>query len=273
MVNQPAFIYGTAWKKNATDQLVKLAVKNGFKAIDTANQAKHYSEPLVGNALLELQKEGYGRENLFVQTKFTPPDSQDDNIPYNLDDPIETQIQTSFKKSLQHLKTEYVDSYLLHGPYNWPMLGDEDWQAWRAIETIYQTGAAKKIGVSNFNHHQLKLLLQNAAIKPMVVQNRCFATQAWDLAVRDLCMQNKIMYQGFSLLTANQIILHHPQVKTIAYDKNKTVEQIIFRFAVQMGITPLTGTTNENHMKEDLNIDKFELDEREIKTIETISIQ
>ncbi len=108
----PSFIYGTAWKKDATADLVRTAVLAGFKAIDTANQAKHYSEPLLGEALETLATDGIGRESLFVQTKFTPLNGQDHRLPYDPKADLATQVRQSFASSLQHLKTSYVDSFI-----------------------------------------------------------------------------------------------------------------------------------------------------------------
>src|SRR5678815_4408219 len=105
----PSFIYGTAWKKDATTELVQTAVRVGFKAIDTANQAKHYSESLLGEALT-----GVARDSVWIQTKFTPMNGQDHRLPYDPAADLATQVRQSFESSLLHLKTERVDSYLLH---------------------------------------------------------------------------------------------------------------------------------------------------------------
>lgn len=271
MIHAPQFIYGTAWKKDATTRLVKLAVATGFAAIDTANQPKHYSEKLVGDALSDLLDQGIEREQIFLQTKFTPPNGQDAAIPYDPTAEFETQVETSFKSSLEHLQTSYVDSYLLHGPYSWPSLIEADLRVWHAIEKIYVAGKAKQIGISNVNIMQLELLMEKAKIKPMVVQNRCFASQGWDQDVREFCKNNNIMYQGFSLLTANETVLHNLKVKEIAQRLDKTAQQIIFRFCIHIGIIPLTGTTDPIHMQQDLGVYKFELTADEIQTIEMIS--
>jgi diketogulonate reductase-like aldo/keto reductase len=270
-ISTPTFIYGTAWKGNATTELVKKAVRHGFTAIDTANQPKHYSESLVGDAIDALQQEGVKRTDLFLQTKFTSGNGQDTRIPYDPNTDYTTQVNTSFKSSLEHLKTDYVDAYLLHGPYSWPDLVAADWEVWHAIETLYHSGQAKLIGVSNVNIRQLELFVQNAKIKPMIVQNRCFAAQGWDQPVREFCLANNIIYQGFSLLTANPEIVQSSQVAEIAKRLGKTPTQIIFRFAMHIGILPLTGTTNEEHMQIDLQCTDFELTSAEKKVIETLS--
>ena len=267
----PTFIYGTAWKKDATNQLVQTAVKAGFRAIDTANQPKHYSEALVGDALAALAGEGISRDQLFLQTKFTPLNGHDERVPYDTKADLKTQVQQSFASSLEHLKTDRIDSYLLHGPYSFPQLGDEDWEVWGAIEEIHRSGRAGMIGISNVNYLQLTALIERAAVKPMVVQNRCYSNRGWDREVREICRENGIMYQGFSLLTANVPVLRHPPVVSIARKLGVDTPQVVFRFAMQAGMVPLTGTTDERHMKEDLGVYRIVLSENELNFMESIA--
>ncbi len=269
-IKMPSFVYGTAWKKDATSGLVLKAVSMGFTAIDTANQPRHYQEPLVGDALLTLEKKGISRDSLFLQTKFTPVDGHDHRIPYDPAGNLAAQVAQSFASSLKNLHTDYVDSYLLHGPYSMVGLSDSDWQVWHAIEEIYQSGQARMIGVSNVNIGQLVTLVEKASIKPMAVQNRCFAHQGWDRTVREFCRANNIIYQGFSLLTANGFVLQHPIVERIAQRLKKTPAQVVFRYALQAGMVPLTGTTNEQHMKEDLQVLDFELTADDLNVIDSI---
>jgi diketogulonate reductase-like aldo/keto reductase len=197
-VTMPAFMYGTAWKKEATTQLVIEAVTAGFSAIDTANQLIHYDEARVGEALVTLAQGGHTRDRLFLQTKFTPVNGQDHRTPYDARAPITTQVRQSFESSLTHLRTDYLDSYVLHGPYSRSGLGPDDWEVWSAIESCYASGKSRLIGVSNVTAGQLALLCERATHRPMVVQNRCYAAFGWDKAVRDLCRAQQIVYQGFS---------------------------------------------------------------------------
>jgi diketogulonate reductase-like aldo/keto reductase len=269
-VTIPGFMYGTAWKKNDTARLVKLAVEAGFKAIDTANQLIHYQEEMVGDALLELQKKGVKRESLFLQTKFTSVGGQDHRTPYDASAELATQVKQSMDSSLKHLHTDFVDSYVLHGPYSRSGLGEADWEVWGTIEELYRAGKTKIIGISNVTAGQLEQLCAKANVKPMVVQNRCYAITGWDSEVREICRDNHIIYQGFSLLTANSHVLAQPMVRDIAKRLNTGVAQVVFRFAMQVGMLPLTGTTNAQHMKEDLTAEHLELSEDEVKAIERI---
>ncbi len=253
-IDPPAFIYGTAWKEANTARLVQLALSAGFRALDTANQPRHYNEAQVGEALLTLGAEGVGRAAYFLQSKFTPLDSQDKRVPYDPAADVATQVRQSFASSLEHLHTDYLDAYLLHGPTASQGLSDTDWEVWEAIEAIHQAGQAKLIGISNVSSEQLECLVEQATIKPMIVQNRCYASQGWDREVRELCRHNGISYQGFSLLTANKTVLQDQRVKDIAERLHVTLEQVVFRFATQVGMVPLTGTRDDRHMKQDLEI-------------------
>ncbi|MFM8552929.1 MAG: aldo/keto reductase family protein [Nitrospiraceae bacterium] len=271
-VPMPSFMYGTAWKKEATAQLVQQAVRAGFRAIDTANQLIHYQEALVGDALLALATQGIARETLFLQTKFTPVNGQDHRPPYDAKADLATQVNQSFDSSLTHLHTNYLDSYVLHGPYARYGLGDADWEVWAAIEGLYASGKAKMIGISNVSADQLTQLCARAAHKPMVVQNRCYAALGWDRDVREICRAQHIVYQGFSLLTANREVLMEPAVRAIAQRVGSGIAQVVFRFAMQIGMLPLTGTTNSQHMTEDLQADRFTLTSDDLRLIETIGI-
>jgi diketogulonate reductase-like aldo/keto reductase len=271
-VSLPSWMYGTAWKKEATAQLVQQAVAAGFTAIDTANQLIHYQEALVGDALQALAKQGVARESLFLQTKFTPVNGQDHRTPYDVKADLTTQVTQSFDSSLSHLHTDYLDSYVLHGPYSRRGLGAADWEVWAAIEGLYQSGRTKMIGISNVTAEQLALLCERATHKPMVVQNRCYAALGWDKDVREICRTHHIVYQGFSLLTANQGVFVEPDVRAIAQRFTTGVAQVIFRFAMQIGMLPLTGTTSPQHMQEDLQSDRFTLTAEEIQRIEAIGL-
>ena len=267
-----SWMYGTAWKKEATTELVQLAVASGFTAIDTANQLIHYQEALVGEALQALAKKGIKRDSLFLQTKFTSVDGQGGRTPYDPSADLTTQVCQSFDSSLNHLGTDYVDSYVLHAPFHRRGLGTADWEVWTAMEGLYRGGTTKMIGVSNITGAQLAQLCEQANVKPMVVQNRCFAALGWDKAVREICRTNGIVYQGFSLLTANREVLGDPEIHAIATRINATVAQVIFRFAMLIGMLPLTGTTNQQHMKEDLQAGQFTLTDEEVQRIETIAL-
>jgi diketogulonate reductase-like aldo/keto reductase len=271
-VRVPRLLYGTAWKKDQTRRLTELALHQGFRGIDTANQRRHYHEAAVGQAVAAAVASGrVVREELFLQTKFTFRAGQDDRLPYEPRAPIPRQVEQSFASSLEHLDTEVIDAYLLHGPSQRVGLGRADWEVWRALEAIHQGGRARLLGVSNVSLEQLQLLCQQARVRPCLVQNRCHASRGWDRRVREFCAANGLVYQGFSLLTANRAALARPELARIAERHGRTVSQIVFRFALDVGMVALTGTTNAGHMKDDLEVFDFRLEPEEVEQIESLT--
>lgn len=268
----PTFMYGTAWKEDRTRALVAEALEAGFRAVDTANQRKHYHEEGVGRALsAAIEGGGPGREELFVQTKFTHPRGQGDRPPYDPDARPAEQVRQSFRSSLDHLRVERVDGYLLHAPSRRPGLGDADREVWRAMEELHDAGRVRLLGVSNVTPDQLERLRNFARVPPAFVQNRCRARLGWDAATRRACRDEGIVYQGFSLLTANRRALEAPAVREIAERRGRTVPQVIFRFALALGAIPLTGTTDPQHMREDLAVYDFDLTEEEVRAVEEVA--
>jgi diketogulonate reductase-like aldo/keto reductase len=248
----PHFLYGTAWKEDRSAALTELAVRTGFRAIDTANQRRHYFEAGVGEGLAAAYRAGVvTREDLFLQTKFTYQRGQDHRLPYDSSASLAVQVAQSLASSLEHLRTNHVDSFVLHGPsgYEWT---DDDSAVWEAMRNERDAGRARLLGVSNVSLQHLEQLASAHAELPAFVQNRCFARLGWDREVRRFCSERQIIYQGFSLLTANPEVLQHPPLIGLAAKLNATPAQVVFSFARAVGILPLTGTTNADHMKQDL---------------------
>jgi len=262
------FVYGTAWKEERTEELVRLALRAGFRALDTANQRKHYVEGAVGAA---IAASGVPRAELFVQTKFTHLPGQDHRLPYEPDAPIATQVEQSCASSLEHLGTTYLDSYVLHGPSARDRLADVDVAAWRAMEALHDRGVVRQLGASNVTLAQLEQLLRLARVRPAVVQNRCYARSGWDHAVRATCRAHAIAYQGFSLLTANRAELQRPLLDAITRRTGATRAQVVFAFALRAGMTPLTGTSSEHHMREDLAAQELVLTDEDVVAISGIA--
>lgn len=271
-VRVPRFVYGTAWKEDRTEALAALALRQGFRGIDTANQRKHYHEAGAGRAIASAITTGLAsRADLFVQTKFTHRAGQDHRLPYDPAAPIAEQVRQSFDSSLAHLGVEAVDSYVLHGPSRRDGLGAADWEAWRAMEQLHAAGRARLLGVSNVTLDQLRAFCDEAKVRPRFVQNRCYAARGWDRRVRAFCSAEGLIYQGFSLLTANRDVLTHPDVLGVAARYGRTPAQVVFRFALEVGMLPLTGTTDPAHMRDDLAALTFRLEPDEVRLIEAIA--
>jgi diketogulonate reductase-like aldo/keto reductase len=273
-VRVPRFLYGTAWKEDETRPLTMIALRQGFRGIDTANQRRHYHEAAVGESIAASIENGLiARNDLFLQTKFTFRRGQDHRLPYDPEATIPIQVEQSLASSLAHLGVDAVDSYLLHGPTQRAGLAAADWEAWRAMEAIHDSGRARLLGVSNVSLEQLQELCRDARIPPRFVQNRCHAVQRWDHRVREFCAAKGLVYQGFSLLTANRDVLARRELTQIARRYGRTVSQIVFCFALDVGIVPLTGTTDTRHMREDLDVFTFRLERNEVEFIENLAHQ
>jgi diketogulonate reductase-like aldo/keto reductase len=268
----PTFLYGTAWKEDRTPDLVELAIRTGFRAIDTANQRKHYFEAGVGEGLATAYREGIvTRADLFLQTKFTYQPGQDHRLPYDPAAALSVQVAQSMASSLEHLGTDYVDSYVLHGPssgYDWT---EADAETWEAMIKQRDAGHTRLLGVSNVSLHHLEQMASVHPEAPAFVQNRCYARLGWDREVRSFCRERKIIYQGFSLLTANAEVLRHPLITGLAEQASSTPARIVFSFARSVGMLPLTGTSNPEHMKQDLAGIELALPQEVVQAIESLA--
>jgi diketogulonate reductase-like aldo/keto reductase len=249
----PDFLYGTAWKEERTPALTELALRMGFRGIDTANQRRHYFEAGVGQGLAAAYRAGVvTRSDVFLQTKFTYRPGQDHRLPYDPAASLSVQVAQSMASSLEHLGTDYLDSYVLHGPasgYGWT---DADSEVWEAMIKERAAGRTRLLGVSNVSLQHLEQMATAHVETPAFVQNRCYARLGWDRDVRRFCGEREITYQGFSLLTANPEVLRHPLVTGLAAQADATPAQIVFSFARAVGMLPLTGTSDAEHMKQDL---------------------
>lgn len=267
----PDFLYGTAWKEQRTAALTELALRAGFRGIDTANQRRHYLEAGVGEGLSASYRAGIvSRADLFLQTKFTYQRGQDHRLPYDPAAPLASQVAQSLASSLEHLGADYVDSYVLHGPSSaeW---GDADAEVWEAMRKQRDAGRTRLLGVSNISLQHLEQMAATSAEYPALVQNRCFARFGWDREVRSFCDQHSIIYQGFSLLTANPEILQHRPFADFAASVHATPAQVVFSFARAIEIVPLTGTASPEHMREDLASLELKLAPDVVRAIESIA--
>jgi len=248
----PKIIYGTAWKADKTMPLVISALAAGFRALDTACQPKHYNESAVGAALEEAIQTGLcRREDIFLQTKFTPLRGQDpDRVPYDPCKAIADQVAESVSVSLSNLRTAYVDCLLLHSPFREE---EETLEAWKAMEGAHDNGHALRLGVSNcYDRPTLETIVRKARVRPCVLQNRFYSDTDHDRALRAYAAEEGIAYESFWTLTANQHVLADQAYVALARELGVTPAALLFRYCVTVGIMPLTGTSSEEHMRDDL---------------------
>ncbi|KAF8588703.1 Aldo/keto reductase [Ramaria rubella] len=256
----PNILYGTAWKKERTAELVVKAVLQGFRGIDTACQPKHYREDLVGNALLVLQEtHNIKREEIFLQTKFTSIAGQDRSkpLPYDPLSPVRDQVLASFTVSLRNLHTTYLDSYILHSPLE--TLG-RTLEAWRVLIELQDEGKVRLIGVSNtYDIQMLDTLCELRKVQ--IVQNRWYQGNNWDQNVCAYCLFRGIQYQSFWTLSGSPSLLNHPSVLALAERASCTPAQTLFKLAQIRGIVPLAGSTDEDRMKQGVQAERINLEQ------------
>ena len=196
-------------------------------------------------------------------------DGQDPGrVPYDAQASLSEQVAQSFQTSLKNLQTAYLDCLILHSPLANPQ---QQMEVWQAMEQVFHNGGARQLGISNcYNPQQLQLLYHNATVKPAVIQNRFYAKTHYDRTIRDFCQQERIIYQSFWTLTGNPEVLAHTTLQSLAAKYQRSVAQVFFCYLHQLGIIPLTGTTSEAHMRDDLAITDFELTAAECKAIEAL---
>ncbi|KAK9465114.1 putative aldo-keto reductase [Lipomyces arxii] len=251
----PRMLYGTAWKELETERLVYTALKSGFRGIDTAGQPKHYREDLVGRGTTKFLAENIGtvsREDLYIQTKFTPLQGQDQQLmPYDPSADLPTQVSQSLQQSLVNLNVGYIDTFLLHSPLN--TLEDTVivWQAMNEIKNSPES-CVRNIGISNASLQLVKALYQVTGIKPAVIQNRFYSHTMYDHELRAWADKEGVLYQSFWTITANPHLLRHPKILEISKDNKVSPELALYTVVLKEDICILNGTTNEQRMNEDL---------------------
>ena len=266
----PPMLYGTAWMAAETSPLSTAAIEAGFDGIDTANQLAHYDESAVGEAVDQAVGAGSKtRSDLFLQTKFTHPHHhQGRALPYAAEADPPVQVRQSLASSLNHLRTEYVDCYLLHGPEGPGPLGDADREVWTTMAELARTAEVGLIGVSNVSPGQLEEICDLSM--PDVVQNRFRLGHSPDIEVRRLCRERGITYQGFSVIAANRVALDSVPVRTVSLNRHRSAVQVLVGFAIQRGVVPVIGTTSPAHMDEVLAAGEIDLDPEEMNLLATL---
>ncbi|KAJ5177294.1 uncharacterized protein N7482_003171 [Penicillium canariense] len=258
----PVFLYGTAWKKDRTADLVYTAVNAGFRAIDTAAQPRHYQEHLVGDGIRRaIVDRVVRREDLYVQTKFSPVSAQDpSNMPYDAEASVTEQVHASIQSSLHNLRPSedprtaddaYIDTVVIHSPLR---TIDQTLEAWLALET-YVPHRIRNLGISNCSLpvlHEL-FMAPEVKVKPAVVQNRFYEDTLFDTDLRIFCRENQVIYQSFWTLTANPDLVRSDPVQQLATLVQISPASALYTLVMGLGdIVVLNGTKNEGRMKEDL---------------------
>ncbi|PNY28495.1 NAD(P)H-dependent D-xylose reductase [Tolypocladium capitatum] len=251
----PRLVYGTAWKRDQTADLVYAALRAGFRGIDTAAQPKHYDERGAGEGVRRAVAEGIvKRQHLFIQTKFTAPDGQNHMAPYDLDAPLVEKVHQSVQSSLKNFTMDdgqepFLDSVVLHSPLD---TIQDTMTVWETLES-YAPRTIRNLGISNATLPIVEALHSRAARPPAVVQNRFHARTGYEGPLRAFCRDRGVVFQSFWTITANGRLVQGEPVVRVA--RGAGVEPVAAYYALVLGlgnVAILDGTTDERHMKEDL---------------------
>jgi 2,5-diketo-D-gluconate reductase A len=246
----PMLGYGTMTIEGSKgERCVADAISLGYRLFDTATI--YGTEGVVGTGIAQS---GIKREELFITTKLWVDDSGYDNT------------KKAFERSLNKLRMEYVDLYLIHRPR-----GDVK-GSWKAMEELHKEGKIKAIGVSNFDTHQLDELISNSTVKPVLNQIETHAFFQQHKAQEALKHDGVQMEAWAPFAEGRNGLFTNQTVATIGAKHKKTNAQVSLRWLIQRGIVAIPRTSQKVHMIENLNIFDFELDESDMKTLAALDL-
>ncbi len=252
----PCLGFGT-WKTPAEEaaRSVAEALRVGYRHIDTATA--YGNEGGVGQAIAES---GIPREEIFLTSKLWNPHQ---GYQSTLD---------AFARTLEALRTDYLDLYLIHWPHdpkyfdNWEEMNLE---TWRAFEELYESGAIKAIGVSNFRPRHLENIMKHAKIMPMVDQVEIHPGMPQDELIA-FCREHNMVVEGWSPLSTGRIF-SVPEVQEIAQKYGKSIAQVCLRWSVQRGVIPLPKSVTPARILENSQVFDFELEEADMQRISALT--
>ena len=244
-IDIPQFGLGVYLTKSGKEcvNAVTWALEAGYRHIDTARI--YGNEKEVGEA---VRNSGIKREDIFITTKL-----------WNDDHGYESALK-AFDKSLKTLNTDYIDLYLIH----WPVKGKRK-ESWKALEKIYESGYCKSIGVSNYMILHLEELFSYANTIPVINQVE-FSPYNYQKDLLYFCNKNKIILEAYSPLTRMQK-LDDPKVLTIAKKHNKTVAQVLIRWAIEHELVVIPKSARKERIVENANVFDFELDASDMEIL------
>ena len=264
----PLVGFGTAGLGEATERAVLWALEAGYRSIDSAQAREWYREDLVGNA---VARSGVAREALFLTSKLHPR-----HLGYDA-------TTRQFQASLDDLRVDYLDLFLLHYPRCWGSLCDSEpegtWQdSWRALEALHAAGKARAIGVSNFDAGELRELARVATVQPAVVQRNSDVFAA-DLGVRVFCTARGWQYEAYSSLGTQWLMKGHgtnpvltaPAVVAVAERRGVSPAAVALRWALDKGQVVIPRSSNRERIEENLRVlDMPQLTESEMDELDKL---
>lgn len=256
------------WGKDATriatqslGSCIQECLNCGITIFDCSS-AYNGSEQRLGVALKKSV-----RENVFLITKIN-----DFSQFYG-------RVEECFEESLRQLQTDYVDLLLLHWPIDYPPIDDPRFdssvpvyaRSWKTLEKIYKSGRARAIGVSNFSISQLERLKEFAEILPMANEFECHP-----LCIRqelnEYCKKNNIHVFAYASLCGMDKRLQNPEMEKIAHRHDMSIPQVILKWHIQRGRTPIFGTSKPQRIHSYAELNDFVLSEEELVQIDSQNI-
>lgn len=255
-VKIPIIGFGT-WQTPDGDiakHAVEVALNAGYRHIDTA--AAYGNEKSVGQA---IKNSGINRHDLFITTKL-----------WNADHGYKS-AKAAIDRSLQNLKVDYLDLYLIHWPN--PVDMRDHWaeanaESWRAMEEAVQAGKIRAIGVSNFRKRHLDELLKTAEIKPVVNQ---IMLNPSDLQPDVVKVNNelKLLSEAYSPLGTGGL-LGNETVNEIASEVGKSPAQVLIRWSLEHGFLPLPKSVHDKYIRANAEVFDFNLSSEQMNKLDSL---
>lgn len=255
-IEMPPLVQTTNWQNyEQMSSLVSEGLKVGFRAFDTARD--YGNEPTVGRVMEEqLKALGLHRDDIFITTKIG--NSQQ----------LKGDIEGEINKSLDNLRTDYLDLWLMHWPYPGCYV-----DTWRKMEKVYATGKVKAIGVANYHVRHFNALF-NAGIEivPHCVQFEHHPMRTAD-DIFALCKDEEIAVQAYSPICRMISPIQNSSVlNAIANRTGKTIPQVILRWHYQHKSVPVFKTMKPHRLKENFDIWDFELTQQDMVDINSLDV-
>lgn len=254
--------------------MVKAAIKVGYRLFDTADDYR--GEPGIGMAVMDLEKEGFSRKHLFLQTKISDNNAHEDEplkgIYFNptskfmqrhtVDEIVREKVATSLK----NMNTSYLDSLLIHYPFPNYFI-----DIWKTMIELKNTGFVRYIGVSNFHERHIDKLITETGVTPDM--NEVYISPIGikqDLV--DYCNKHKILVMSYSpLMDIAHRKISTDKLRPIMEKYNKSLAQIILRRNIQRGSLPLPKTKNPKRLQENFDVFDFSLTSEEVGMISSLN--
>jgi aldehyde reductase len=271
----PALGFGTLIPDlGDTQRATRTALDVGFRQFDCSE--RYRNEEAVGEAIQSvLREEKVRRDDLFIATKLWNNNHRPERV------------EPAFKASLNRLRLEYLDLYLIHTPFafqpgdeqdprdqNGNLVYDHDvtlLDTWRAMESLVESGKCRAVGLSDISLNELKPLYDSARIKPAVVQVEAHPYLP-ETELLEFCKEKGIVFLAFAPLGHGMRpgLLEDPIISAIAARVGKTPAQVLLAWAVQRGTALLTTPRSAAHARESFDISTLPEDAlEEINRIQT----